>query len=108
MPRSRPWWLPALMRRHRARCCYCGEQVVMFRSVRRKTLLRTAHTVTFLNRHGQRVTARIASVEHKINRSDGGGNGVGNLLLACTACNNLRCLAEAWFKKHAHLDHLDR
>ena len=83
--------LKHLIYRRGSRCEFCGEVVVCVALVRRRNRIKlTASHLTYRNGLGQRVTERIATVEHIQRRADGGGNRLDNVAVACVFCNQER------------------
>lgn len=66
------------------RCCYCDEVMLPF------GVISQARWSRLYGISRRQARARSASIEHLVRRADGGGNGVDNLALACTACNSKR------------------
>lgn len=74
------------------RCCYCGCETWLPRQRKQEARLRARWDMPAARSMACQLAFgyRMASVEHRVRRAAGGGDGPANLAMACVYCNTAR------------------
>ncbi len=85
-----------LAKKQEYKCFYCQCEVYTKERVELLgcTFTRTDGETLYAVKDGQDFEYKFATIEHLVKLSQGGGNEVGNLVVACRGCNHARELKE--------------